>query len=100
MKPFSVIFSIYLLGLIFIPCADVHAENNHQTTSIYSSVDSHGQHADRCSPFCLCNCCQTVTQPAIYTYFSHFATLTGTSVPFIISREFSISIILWRPPKV
>lgn len=99
MKIFSVIMSIYLLGLMFVPCADIHAENDLSNTVI-ETLDTHENHVDTCSPFCFCECCQTVSQPAIYNYFTYFSTLIETSTPFIQASEYSVPITLWRPPKI
>lgn len=91
--------SIYILGLMFVPCADIHAENDSDNTLI-ESVEHSENHVDTCSPFCFCDCCQTISQPAIYNYFSHFATLIETSIHYITPSEFSVPITLWRPPKI
>lgn len=99
MKVFSAIMAIYILGLMFAPCVDAHAEDNSEEPQI-ESIDTHENHIDTCSPFCFCDCCQTISQPAIYNYFSHFEILTGTSVHFITAPEFSVPVTLWRPPKI
>ncbi|WP_051199745.1 DUF6660 family protein [Christiangramia echinicola] len=58
MKFLAVIFSIYFLGLTFVPCEDeVILEDDaiefHQVDNSHSS----NAFADDCSPFCQCHCC-------------------------------------------
>ncbi|WP_394800873.1 DUF6660 family protein [Maribellus maritimus] len=99
MKLFSAILSIYILGLIILPCDDVHTENKSGNVSV-EIADMHLEHIDSCSPFCTCNCCQTISHPANYHYFSHFTKLIGTSITYIDSSVLSAPIFLWRPPKI
>ena len=99
MKLFSAIMTIYILGLIILPCPDVHAENDSTKTNIKLN-DTSQNNVDACSPFCLCDCCQTISYPANYHHFSHFTTLIGTSIPYIGSSELSVLILRWRPPKI
>lgn len=62
MKIFSSIFSIGILILSVIPCEDKLyepipmqvIETGHQ-----APLDSHQHGVDYCSPFCVCNCCQS-----------------------------------------
>jgi hypothetical protein len=98
MKVFSAILSIYMFALLFVPCADIYAGNI--STEINSVAESHSHDFDTCSPFCFCDCCQTVSQPAIYNSFSYFASLIGTTIPHIQASEYSIPVSFWRPPKI
>ncbi len=74
MKILSYIFSIGILILSVIPCEDKLYEPipiqimgaNHQ-----APLDSHQHNVDYCSPFCVCNCCQS----QVYTSNTHEATL-------------------------
>jgi hypothetical protein len=99
MKLFSAILAIYIMGLLLVPCADLHAENGSEISYI-KIPEKHQDHFDTCSPFCFCNCCQTLSQPALYYYFNHFDTVTGTTVHVINTPEYSVSIPFWRPPKI
>jgi hypothetical protein len=99
MKLFSAIMSIYLLGLMFVPCADGHTENKDDNTKI-ETLSSQENHIDTCSPFCFCECCQTISQQATYNYFSYFASLIGTVVPYVQASEYSVPISFWQPPKI
>lgn len=99
MKIFSVAMSIYILGLMFVPCADVHAEIISDNINIHL-LSEHNNNIDLCTPFCICDCCQKISQPVINNYFTCFFTLIETTVPFIQTSEYSVPITLWRPPKI
>lgn len=89
----------YLLGLMLVPCAEIHAENDLSESTI-ETFDIHENHVDMCSPFCFCECCQTVSQPARINYLVFFSTLIRISSPNIQTSEFSIPITLWHPPRI
>ncbi|MDT0294931.1 DUF6660 family protein [Mesonia ostreae] len=62
MRVIALIFSIYILGINFVPCNDVAQENlsndlveNVANTEQHSH--SHDNFLDLCSPFCQCHCC-------------------------------------------
>ncbi|MFV0268060.1 MAG: DUF6660 family protein [Draconibacterium sp.] len=99
MKFFSAILSVYILGLILLPCPDVHTENKSGIVSV-ESIDTHSNHMDSCSPFCVCDCCQTISYPATYHYFSHFTTLIETSTLYQANPGLSVTIVFWKPPKI
>lgn len=57
MKVLTIILSLYILTLNFIPCEDSTVQDPTDTAElVQSSVDDHG-HIDMCSPFCQCHCC-------------------------------------------
>ena len=60
MKLFAFIMAIFFLGLSLAPCDD--SENYKEDIVVVSDYQTHqSQDADTdlCSPFCICNCCQT-----------------------------------------
>ena len=97
MKVFSAILSIYILGLLLAPCSDVYAESNPETVILSADTHSHG--ADACTPFCFCECCQTLIQPAVVYHFTAFTTLIESITPLIITSESLFIHSFWRPPK-
>ncbi len=100
MKVISVIFAVYMFGLVFAPCADAHAENNSECIVTQQTTDTHEHHADACSPFCFCNCCQTVCQPAIENYVSYFVAPLNTIIIPSKNVDNIHSFSFWRPPEV
>ena len=60
MKVIALIFSIYILGINFVPCNDVAQENlSNDVIENVASVEghSHNDFVDLCPPFCQCHCC-------------------------------------------
>lgn len=64
MKIWLILFSVYLLGLNFVPCADEISSQQSQETVVsememQQDETEHSQHNmfDDCSPFCHCHCC-------------------------------------------
>ncbi len=54
----STILSILFLLLSCLPCAD-REENSSSQTVVEKSSSDHNQDFDACSPFCICNCCNS-----------------------------------------
>ena len=56
------VFSIYIFALALMPCSD-NADHSHNGDNQIAITQTHSDtaehHADMCSPFCLCQCCQT-----------------------------------------
>ncbi|MDR5590488.1 DUF6660 family protein [Christiangramia sp. SM2212] len=102
MKFLAVIFSVYFLGLSFMPCEDdvttlEDATEFHQVDNTQSS----GAAADDCSPFCQCHCCHihitTIESeeadflvPEISTKISSFRYDIGDDIPHS----------LFQPPRI
>ncbi|MGB7841804.1 MAG: DUF6660 family protein [Salinimicrobium sp.] len=59
MKILAVIFSLYFLGLNFVPCEDAVVNLNAQEQlQQISTADQHSsKSADHCTPVCQCHCC-------------------------------------------
>lgn len=107
MKLITILFSVYIIALSCLPCADVevnslaHASSDHKTEK---ENHSHDKENDLCSPFCDCNCCG----PQVLTHFAEVAfafdtitVLIKSPIPTyksIIASNFCGSI--WQPPKI
>ncbi len=87
------------MGLLFVPCADLHAENNSADTHIHIS-NTDENHVDTCSPFCFCDCCQIVSQPEYHSFITPSIIFIDKLEAFYQASEFSVPITLWRPPKI
>lgn len=98
MKLLTVILSIYVMILTFMPCADANTAD----TDCYSIAQQDHEHSDDieiCSPFCFCNCCQTLTQTS--NYIIPKVNMPGIKVitPMLVQNEIESTILFWRPPK-
>jgi len=107
MKFISCIFSIYLIVLSCLPCADMETHSSIQSSKEISSNDenhSHDKNGDTCSPFCICNCCgsQVFAYSADYFYnFVSVKTLIDKKIPeykSVLTSNFFGSI--WQPPQI
>lgn len=107
MKILSFLFSIYLIVLSCLPCADLgagSAVHSSQEISLIADHHSHEKSSDACSPFCICNCCgcQGFTYNAIYVYnFISVKKIINKKNPeykSLLSSNFYGSI--WQPPQI
>lgn len=103
MKILSVIMSVIILALSFVPCADNNSVNQSQEISLHQDSDNHQHHSDFCSPLCVCSCCGTIVaqiegqadfEIKTYEIYSSQENLLKPRFPSDIS--FSI----WEPPKI
>ena len=94
----SGILSVYLLGIMLLPCDDVHTHDYHEHATV-EIEQGHEANVDACSPFCFCDCCQLIIQQAPVAHFSHFDNIVDA--PIIPTQKSVLSVpgSLWRPPK-
>ncbi|MBL7914452.1 MAG: hypothetical protein JNL49_05345 [Bacteroidia bacterium] len=99
---FIFFFAWYMLSMVFIPCADICAEDLHEVVSSMNSAQEHHQeHSDLCSPFCSCSCCSSQIT------FAHFQSLEIIKNDYVrsfvsLNQVFlpSIYFSIWQPPKL
>ncbi len=101
MKFIAVILAVLVSVLTTIPCDSTCGELT-DVEAQFHSQDEHGDHAeaDNCSPFCVCNCCQTniVLIETTNELSDEFTTIVHISK--IKAFNSTSSFGLWRPPKV
>ena len=101
MKFFSAILSICIMIQTFMPCADVNAADANSYSIIQQDQDhNHSNHIDLCSPFCFCICCQTLSQPAIYSNFQNNLVSFNLTIPSLVLNKMYWAISFWHPPKI
>jgi hypothetical protein len=107
MNVFNFIFSIYLVALSCLPCADIEVNSlAHSSPEVAANHDdhSHDKESDLCSPFCICNCCgQQILNfsQEIAPQFRKIALEINTQIPTyksILTSNFYGSI--WQPPQI
>ena len=103
MKIFTLILSIYLLGLNFAPCNDTIVDNDDIETVYSQATDSDHNHnsSDLCSPFCQCHCCHMHTIDFGVTAYETFQQSISKEVFAFFQKpgkDFYLSIL--QPPKV
>jgi hypothetical protein len=106
MKWINYIFSIYLILLSCLPCADMEVNSSFQSSKEFSSNgDKHSRDKDNdtCSPFCICSCCagQGFTFDTNNYNLISVKTLIDKIIPeykSIHSSNYFGSI--WQPPQI
>ena len=102
MKWMSTLFAALMLCLTVIPCDDVKGAADPETEMHSHDSHEHGEHSDTegCSPFCVCNCCQTHIVFSIYNFQALLA-INIQSKPDFYSNFHPRSILyaIWRPPQ-
>ncbi|WP_394707611.1 DUF6660 family protein [uncultured Draconibacterium sp.] len=100
MKFLTVILSIYVMILTFMPCADAHVGNADCHSIIQQDQDGeHSEDIEICSPFCFCACCQTLAQTPTYTIPKINLPSVEVISPLLVQNEIESTISFWRPPK-
>lgn len=106
MRTITLIFVVYILGMTVMPCGHGFDEFNSEYISETHAEDqshdhSHDHEEDGCTPFCICQCCGTLTTiPLLFTLneilgqnlFSRF------HYPSLYSFEYDDGV--WHPPSL
>jgi hypothetical protein len=105
-KLITVLFSIYIIALSCLPCADAGKAvvNDSKTfqSETHSATDEHTD--DACSPFCICNCChysdfhKTADAVKKEVILRTFTEMQGTAYTSTLFSTFHNSI--WQPPQI
>jgi hypothetical protein len=101
MKKIALLLAFYILALSAMPCNDIHAiaiDSTDTGVTLQSHEDEHEHHMDLCSPFCSCDCCQTVAETVnqIQTQIEN-SFFSADVAPCFHTEIESIS-SFWRPP--
>jgi hypothetical protein len=91
--------------LSFISCPDQEGSVfEKEKVSAFASLQqpcNEGSDLDLCSPLCSCHCCHTHYQ--VYNlHFAEYLPLPGEKQNPLYAKDFkfSLSYIIWQPPKV
>ena len=101
MKLLTIIFSLYILGLSVIPCADAEQVSEefieyHQTNDDHD----HNSEEDFCSPLCVCNCCRTnITITQLFSFVPELK-VKKEFVDFYRVQQSGPVFSIWQPPKI
>jgi len=100
MKIFAFILSFYVIALTAISCTDIRNVSSESISieNIQESQD-HSVEIDLCSPFCFCNCCQIMDQPALHSFLQNSVFTNKLSLSNLVQNEKTVLISFWRPPK-
>ncbi|MBC35797.1 MAG: hypothetical protein CL663_07150 [Bacteroidetes bacterium] len=101
MKIVAIILSIYVLALTAMPCNDSHRDDFNFDNIEFTELD-HDQfdNIDTCTPFCYCNCCQSLSLLLLYNYGSFNNPKAEKELPYITQIEILLPEFYWRPPQI
>jgi hypothetical protein len=108
MKVFYTILALYMMALFITPCADLYKKDlsqdrNNSTQIVHQNNYNHQEATDFCTPFCLCDCCGTMSSVDIqWNVFTidKIDSFTSSKVyykPVFIPRYFGK---IWQPPQI
>ena len=100
-KAFHILFFIYFLELVVVPCGDKDDCNevNHSEIAQGNNHDKHS--GEVCTPFCSCACCASHFISKDFQTTVHFIALINTVYPVQKVSKISSAIIpIWQPPKL
>ncbi|MCX6303454.1 MAG: hypothetical protein NT040_00660 [Bacteroidetes bacterium] len=103
MKYIAFILSVYIFCLASAPCVDegmsIHKQDPGQTEHQPSGTTS--DHADACSPFCICSCCSVPVTIAPVTVISQpFSSFKRPVHPGSTAFLSFFDMTFWQPPKI
>jgi hypothetical protein len=101
MKFIAVILSVYVLSLTAMPCDDIYADNSNSTSiELIDQSQFHSDESEVCSPFCFCNCCQTLAQP-ISKAITEIKVVIHKLFVVYQKQDYTNPItLIWHPPKI
>lgn len=100
MRLLALIFSMYILLLTALPCAEMKEKDHAQNAPVSQSSTNHDDCND-CSPFCFCNCCASpmVCQMDLVVFqVSTIVRKHETNYPTLFVTQRSGDI--WQPPQL
>lgn len=105
MKLLAFFLSLFFMVLTMVPCNDAAkglSEKVCQNQDLHLE-QSQDQHADLCSPFCVCNCCgMTLSVSQINTLLpeKNLLLLKTDITESMYDYSILFSAGIWQPPKI
>jgi len=101
----KLLFSFYLLALVYMPCSDkddCKYTSTDQSTFTTTDHSSHDNDTESCYPFCMCTCCG---QSCSFTYFQselglYFPSVSQKVKIYKVSFSSDVYFSIWQPPKI
>ena len=101
MRYIAFILSFCVLTLALMPCVDAHAVEGNCKTAHEQTQDHPDSQQDRCSPFCICACCQTTCLVTKANPVAPFVALVELQTPdYTPPVPVSYPNNFWQPPKL
>jgi len=101
-KFLSIIIAVIIFGLSITPCADKGSCSKVETQQL-ADHEEQKQHADHCSPLCVCSCCNTVTthfEFSLLEEINHFENFQSEEIEFRLPIVSTPHYSIWQPPQL
>ena len=100
-KAIHILFCIYFLALVVVPCGDKDDCNDANHSDI-SQTNKHKEHSGEvCTPFCSCACCAShFISKNLQTTLQVLAVINTVHTVHKESKISSAIISIWQPPKI
>ena len=102
MKYIAFILSIYICYLVSAPCVDEPFRAGNQWRPVaHQCPDSQSDHADACSPFCICSCCSipVTVAPGMFISQPYYSFQRSIFPELTVFHSF-FNVAFWQPPKL
>ncbi|MFZ4521972.1 MAG: DUF6660 family protein [Bacteroidales bacterium] len=102
MKPFAFLLSVYIFCLASAPCVDeVLTLRQECGQTEHHQAGAPADHADACSPFCICSCCSVPVTLLATTGITHpFFTFQRSIISESSQITSFFAVTFWQPPKI
>ena len=101
MKYIATVLSIYVLVLTAMPCTDTHLTESSSATIELSEIHyDQFDNLNTCTPFCYCNCCQSLSIVSVYNYNINIFSNIEKELPILVQAEIEQPQSFWKPPKI
>lgn len=100
-KAFHILFCIYFIALVIVPCGDKDDCNEINHSEISQTTDHQEHSGELCTPFCSCACC--ATHFISKDFHSAVSIVAVINTVYTVHKESKISsaiIPIWQPPKL
>jgi hypothetical protein len=100
-KIFCILFPIYFIALVVMPCSDKENCNGIYPTQL-SQLNHHAEHSDEiCSPFCVCACCAThFLVNDFLPVLNQVSVINTIYTDHNVAQTSSTIVSIWQPPKL
>jgi len=100
-KAFHILFCIYFIALVIVPCGDKDDCNEINHSEIAQTTDHEEHSGEVCTPFCSCACCAAhFLNNELEPTLNIVAVINSVYTVHKESKISSAVIAIWQPPKL
>lgn len=99
----TILFSVYLLGLMVLPCSESHVREASTQQANSSGHDDHEHGVELCTPFCVCGSCVAAIvlhSPIDYDLLDLDLEINMEISNFYRSVNSDFHGSIWQPPQL